>query len=428
MINYNRLGFEIKRDFSTFSDKISKGLKRPQKKFILQMIYGILEGNKVHLSEIARSLKETISLKKTIDRLSRNLFAFEGQETVMENYISLIKKQIDEDHAVIVIDNSDITKPCSPMMEAISDVRDGSTGEIKKGYFTVEAAVLSKGKKMPMSVYEKVFSAAEEGFISETYENLCCLRSLSAHFSKTCVRTLDRGFDGNEYYKYFLRNNEKFVIRAKKNRNVIYNGKTQNIMDVAEKYKGNYRMDFMDKHGKKIECKISYIPVRLCEFPDRDLVLTAVYGFGKQPMLLLTNLNISEKKKLCLIAVKIYLMRWRIEEYFKFKKQQFELEDLRVMSLQSIRNLNMLATLTAGYIGIMNSEKEDTIFMMELKECSKRIYGIPKFIFYALGYAISNVLAGTHSGIKGFILQKVQSQQLTLAQCFGIEAFGESGF
>ena len=117
-------------------------------------------------------------------------------------------------------------------------------------------------------------------------------------------------------------------------------------------------------------------------------------------------------------------MRWRIEEYFKFKKQQFELEDLRVMSLRSIRNLNMLATLAAGYIGIMSSEKDDTIFMMELKECSKRIYGIPKFIFYALGYAIERVLAGTRSGIKGFLLKKEQSQQLTLEQYFGIEAFG----
>ena len=149
---------------------------------------------------------------------------------------------------------------------------------------------------MPMPVYEKVFSAAEDGFISETHENLCCLKSLSAHFSKGCVRTLDKGFDGNEYYKYFLKNDEKFVIRAKKNRNVIYNGKTQNIMDVANKYKGNYRMDFMDKHGKKIECKISYIPVDLCEFPGKDLVLVVVYGFGMQPMLLLTNLDLSEKK------------------------------------------------------------------------------------------------------------------------------------
>ena len=424
MINYNRLGYEIKRDLTTFSKKISKGLTRPKSKFITQMLYGILAGNKVHLSEIARSLHETIPLKKTICRLSRNLFSFDEKEAVMDNYISQVKKEMDEAHAVIVIDNSDITKPCSPMMEAISDVRDGSTGEIKKGYYTIEAAVLSKGKKMPMPVYEKVFSAAEEGFISETYENLCCLKALSAHFSKTCVRTLDRGFDGNEYYKYFLKRNEKFVIRAKKNRNVIYHGKTQNIMDVANKYKGNYRMDFMDKHGKKIECKISYIPVSLCEYPAKDLILVAVYGFGKNPMLLLTNLKMEERKKLCMIAAKIYLMRWRIEEYFKFKKQQFELEDLRVMSLQSIRNLNLFATLATGYISIMSSQKEDTLFMMELKECSKRIYDMPKFIFYALGYAIERVLAGTRSGIKTFLLKRKQSQQLTLAGYFGIEAFG----
>ena len=46
MINYNRLGYEIKRDLANFSSKVSKGLKRPQEKFVLQMLYGILEGNK----------------------------------------------------------------------------------------------------------------------------------------------------------------------------------------------------------------------------------------------------------------------------------------------------------------------------------------------------------------------------------------------
>jgi hypothetical protein len=388
------------------------------------MLYGILAGNKVHLSEIARSLNENITLKKTIDRLSRNLFHFSEKDTVMDNYISEVKKQIKEEQAVIVIDNSDITKPCSPKMEAISDVHDGSTGEIRKGYFTVEAAVLSQDKKMPMPVYEKVFSSAEDGFVSMTHENLCCLKSLSAHFEKNCVRTLDRGFDANDYYRYFLKHDEKFVIRAKKNRNVIYRKKTQNIMDVAKLYKGNYRMDFMDQHGRKTECKISCIPVKLCEFPDKDLVLVVVYGFGKEPMLLITNLEVTEKKKLCMIVAKVYLMRWRIEEYFKFKKQQFGLEDLRVMTLQSIRNLNLFATLAAGYIAIVSAEKEDTIFMLELLECSKRIYDIPKFVFYALGYAIEHVLARTRSGIKGFLLKKKQSQQLTLSQCFGLEVFG----
>ena len=128
MINYNRLGYEIKRDLSNFSSKISKGLKRPQEKFVLQMLYGILEGNKLHLSEIGRSLKESISLKKTIDRLSRNLNSFRGQKTVMDHYITLVKQNIKEDHAVIIVDGSDIAKPAAEKMEALSDIRDGSTG------------------------------------------------------------------------------------------------------------------------------------------------------------------------------------------------------------------------------------------------------------------------------------------------------------
>lgn len=85
---------------------------------------------------------------------------------------------------------------------------------------------------------------------------------------------------------------------------------------------------------------------------------------------------------------------------------------------------NLFATLVSRYIGIMSSKKEDTVFRMELKECSKRIYDVHQIIFYALGYTIERILTGTRSNIKGFLLKKEQSQQLTLAQCFGIGAFG----
>lgn len=392
------------------------------------MLYGILAGNKLHLSEIARSLKENITLKKTIARLSRNLHGFDARKTLWQNYLSLVKQHIKDDYAVIVIDNSDIAKPASKKLEALTDIRDGSTGKITKGYQTIEAAVLSETGKMPLPIYEKVFSSAENGFISETHENLCCLKALSADFSSKCVRTLDRGFDANDYYRYFLRRNERFVIRAKKNRNVIYNGNTCNIMDVASLYKGNFRMDFTDKSGKRINCKMSCIPVKLCEFPTKDLILVVVYGFGSEPMLLLSNRKMQEKKKLCHIVTKVYLTRWRIEEYFKFKKQQFELEDLRVMSLQSIRNLNMLATLAAGYIGLTSTAHKDSVFLMELKECSKRIYKMPKFILYALGYAMERVLSMSRTGINVFIPPKVKSQQINLFEYFKINDFETFAF
>lgn len=195
-------------------------------------------------------------------------------------------------------------------------------------------------------------------------------------------------------------------------------------MEVAARYKGHYRMDFMDKSGKNISCKMSCIPVRLCEFPARELVLTVVYGFGAEPMLLLSNLRMQEKKKLCHIIAKVYLLRWRIEEYFRFKKQQFELEDLRVISLQSIRNLNLFATLAVGYIALVSSVHKDSIFLMELKECSRRIYDIPKFIFYALGYALERVLSMSRTGISSYIPQKVKSQQITMFDYFKIADSG----
>lgn len=418
MINYSRLGYEIKRDFTNFSLKISNGLKRPQAKFLHQMVYGILAGNKPHLSEIARSLKESITLKKTIDRLSKNLHAFDGKDSVMHNYLGLVRQQVKDDYAVIIIDNSDIAKPASRKLEALSEIRDGSTGEITQGYLTIEAAVLSEKGKMPLPVYEKVFSAAEKGFISETHENLCCLQSLTENFSSGCVRTLDRGFDANEYYRYFLKHGERFVIRAKKNRNVIYDGQTCNIMETALRYKGAYRMDFKDKKGRTIQCKMSCIPVRLCEFPSRELVLTVVYGFGEEPMLLLSNLKMQEKKKLCHIITKVYLLRWRIEEYFRFKKQQFGLEDLRVMSLQSIRNLNLLAMLAVGYISLTASVHKDSIFLAEIKECSKGIYRMPQFVYYAIGYALERVLSMSRSGISSFLPPRVKSQQITLFEYF----------
>ena len=108
-----------------------------------------------------------------------------------------------------------------------------------------------------------------------------------------------------------------------------------------------------------------------------------VYGFGTEPMLLLSNLKMQEKKKLCHIIAKVYLLQWSIEEYFRFKKQQFELEDLRVMSLQFIRNLNLLATL-------------------------------------AVRYVLERVLSMCRSGISVFLPPRDRSQQINLFEYFKI--------
>ncbi len=50
----------------------------------------------------------------------------------------------------------------------------------------------------------------------------------------------------------------------------------------------------------------------------------------------------------------LLLLNLKIRE----KNKQSELEDLGVVTIQSIRNLNLLATLAAGYIGLTITENK----------------------------------------------------------------------
>ena len=418
MVNYNITNSNLTRGICNFSKKISKGLKRPELKFVSDMVYGILAAGSSIITEVARNLNEKIPLIKTVNRLCRNLQEFSDEEKgiVEENYLRSIISNYNDD-SVIVIDGSDITKPASKKLEALCQVRDGSTGEIGTGYHTIGAAVLSKENKLPFGVYSRVYSSEEADFVSEDQEMLNCFKFLTEHFKKTNIRTMDRGFDNNRYYEYFIRNDENFIIRAKKNRNVIYNGKTQNILDVANLFKGKYALKFINKEGKKIDVKISIIPIELCEFKGTKLNLVVVYGFGALPMMLITNLS-SDDKRICVAVCKVYLMRWRIEEYFKFKKQSFDYENLRVRSLQSIRTLDFLLTMAIGYVSKLSDKDDTMILRLEIISASKRLFDIADFLYYAVANGIFEVLKFVKRSISSFLALPPDDGQLRFAPWF----------
>jgi len=410
MNNYTTLGSNLKRGILKFSEKISRRLSRPDFKFVAQMIYGMLTAQSCHLSKIARVLDERISLKKTIDRLSRNLASFELEEELLEDYLEKNMSNF-SDKTILIIDGSDITKPCSYKLEGLGEVRDGSTGEIGIGYHTLGVTALTPEKKMPVGVYTRVYSATEPDFVSEDDEVLKALKFLGKHFKKSNIRAFDRGYDANVYYEYLTKNKEKFVIRAKKNRDVIYKGERINILKLANKFKGKYCLKFKKKNGVTADCKISIVSVRLPCKPNADLNLVICRNLGKEPLLLLTNLK-SDDPRLSVTVTKVYLMRWRIEEFYGFKKQQFDFEDFRVRSLKSIRNLDLLLTIAIGYIGFISEKQDDRRMVLEIIAISKRIYGIPKFVFYAIADGIFALFAKCKQGVSDMLRKRPKSPQI----------------
>jgi len=356
MFNYSKLSYQMKIKILAFTNKISKGLPRPTYKFISQIIYGILENQTVLLSEISRALKEDITLKKTIERLSNNLRSFNKHEEIIDNYLLTIKPHID-DNTVFCIDGSEITKRSSKVLEAMGKVRDGSTGETNvNGYNCLEIAALTSKYNMPVSVYSKIYSNVEEDFLSENEETFQGLNFIRDNFNNKGIKALDRGYDDRKFYKHFTDNEELFVIRAKKNRNVINKGKSINILKLANKYQGKFSTIVTNKAGKSKKCKFSFIQITLPDVPNKPLTLVVVRGFGKIPMMIISSI-LPTDKRLTLSIIQVYLKRWKIEEYFRFKKQQFDFENIRVRSLNSIKSMNLFLTLIVGFIAILSERK-----------------------------------------------------------------------
>lgn len=410
MTNYSTLGHNLKRRIFNYCGKISRGFHKPIQKFITDMIYGILSGQSCYLTEIARKLKESIALDKTVERLSRNLMTFDGGEELHENYFQAVAPHFD-DGTVLLIDDSDVSKTYSSKLEGLCRVKDGSAGEIRDGYWYAGVTALTAEHKQPIPVYGRVYSTLEKGYVSNNAETLKSLEFLSSHFPKTAIRAFDRGYDGGYIFKYLITRKESFIVRMN-DRNILFKGETMLLSKLSRRFKGKYLLKFEAKDGKKADCKISIVPVALPDYPDTALNLVVCNGLGKEPLLLLTNLE-SNDPRLCVTITKVYLMRWRIEEYYRFKKQGFGFEKFLVRSLKSIRNLDLLLNIAIGYIGILSEKINESIEVLEIIQASKRLYGLSKFTFYAIADGLFEILSKIYTGISGFFRSPPPSNQLT---------------
>ena len=135
-------------------------------------------------------------------------------------------------------------------------------------------------------------------------------------------------------------------------------------------------------------------------------------------MMLITNLK-SDDRRLGVTVTKVYLMRWRIEEFYGFKKQQFDFEDFRVRSLKSIRNLDLFLTIAIGYIGMMSEKVDESAITMQVIALSRRIFGIPKFRFFAIADGLLAVFARVDHGIVDMLRIKPKSFQTCMFPNFG---------
>ncbi len=415
MSNYSKLIDRFDRSFLYFFTKIISSLPKPKRKFYIDITYGIIKSKSVILSNIAHSLNEQILLKKTIERLSKFLNDKISKDTMILHY-NYILSLMPSNLKVFIVDDTDVIKPYGRCFESMGKVKDASAIKttFENGYRITSIVGLSKEAKHPLPFYDVFHSEVQKDFKSVNEYTLCGLTLIINHIQDYGgVFIFDRGYDDNKLFNFFEKKNQFFVVRLTKRRKIIIKTNKIKLVDAAKKKKGKIIIPITYK-GNKLQAKASHIKVKLIGFKKTFHVVLNYLEDAKEPLMLLTNKPISSKEDVIAIVMN-YCSRWKIEEYFRFKKVEFDFEDFRVRNLSRINHLTFCLNLSITYLTSLIENKPQLYY--ELISLSKNLKDEKSYLkFYQLISGINSLLGHKEKGIKTKqkIEHRFQAKQLTI--------------
>ena len=398
MLNSTSITYQMKREILTFSNKISKCLHKPERKFAADMTYGMLASGSCLLTDIVDQLHENSKKVNSVERLTRHLNKGTSDKA-LKSYLTTVKKWTPSD-PVIHIDDSDVVKPDGYKFEALGLVRDGSESSntknvYKKGYHVTEACVLAQNSH-PVSIYSHIHSSKEKNYSSANDITFAAMKRGAALFGKATF-ALDRGYDDNKMFLKLDELQQDYVIRLKSNRKLFYHRKWTLATELSNRRKGKVKMNLFYK-GKNHEAYLSHIKVQITA-SRKNIYLVLVYGITEHPMMLVTNKEIKSKDDVINIA-KIYFSRWRIEEYFRCKKQMFQFENFRVRKLAAINALNFYITLCMAFLALISMKSESNALKFFIIQKADPIKEKVQFCYYRLAKGIRGILSYAKEGIR----------------------------
>ena len=398
MVNFTSNTYQMKREILTFSNKISRKQSKPDRKFTADMTYGMLASESCLLTDIVDQLHENSKKVNSVERLTRHLNKGVPKKA-LKSYLTTIRKW-SPDEPVIHIDDSDVVKPTGYKFEALGLVRDGSKSTdtktvYEKGYHVTEACVLTKNNH-PVSIFSQIHSSKEKNFTSINSITFSAMKRGASLFGKATF-VMDRGYDDNKMFLKLDELNQDYVIRLTARRKLYFHGKWVPATQLRNQRKGKIKTPLVYK-GKKHDAYLSHVKVQITA-SRKDIYLVLVYGITEHPMMLATNKEIKSKEDVVKVA-KLYFSRWRIEEYFRCKKQVFQFENFRVRKLAAINALNFYITLCMAFLAHISMKSETNALKVAIIQKANPIKEKVCFCYYRLAKGISGILSYAKEGIR----------------------------
>ena len=396
--------YVLKRKILNFSNKISRNLSKPEQKFTADMTYGMLASGSCLLTDIVDQLHESSKKVNSVERLARHLDNGVSP-AALKSYLTAIRKWVPAE-PVIHIDDSDVVKPAGYKFEALGLVRDGSksTGTknvYEKGYHVTEACVLT-GSSHPVSIFSEIHSSKEKNFTSINDVTFAAMQRGASLFGKATF-AMDRGYDDNKIFLKLDELEQDYVIRLTAKRKLYFHGKWVPATQLREQRKGKIKTPLVYK-GKRRDAYLSHVKVQITA-SKKDICLVLVYGITEHPMMLATNRPIRSKEDVVSVA-KTYFSRWRIEEYFRCKKQVFRFENFRVRKLKAVNALNFYITMCMAFLAHISMLPETNALKVSIIKTADPIKEKVHFCYYRLAKGISGILIHAKEGVRPWFRTK----------------------
>jgi hypothetical protein len=405
---FARTAQKLREQMVLFSGELSAGLPKVARRFVAEMVYGIQARGSVRLTEVGRSLGERITLKKTEERLSRQLGRRGLERKIQRRLIEQAAPRIEED-TLLVLDLSDVTKKYAEKMENLGRVRDGSEKELGWGYWTLNiVGANTKGTKV-VPLYGRLFSHAVEGHESENEEIREAVKEVAEVVGKRGIWVMDRGGDRRYIFNYLLPNKLRFLIRVRADRGLRTAQGTDSAVSLARSCPMLFHETVVREEAGQERLIHLACGLRKVRLPNRreELTLVVVKGFGQEPLMILTNLSVRRSRKSVWHVVLSYITRWRIEDVIRFVKQSYRLEDVRCLTYHRLQALMVLVTAAAYFAAVyLGLRMKLRVLAGHVLRASKRVFGIPDFRLYALADGIRQFLYSQTQGLKRFLEQQ----------------------
>lgn len=399
-----RTAQKLREQMVRFSGELSAGLPKVSRRFVAEMVFGIQARGSVRLTEVGRALGEKISLKKTEERLSRQLGRRGLERRIQRRLIEQASPRIEED-TLLVLDLSDVTKKYAEKMENMGRVRDGSEKDLGWGYWTLNiVGANAKGTKL-VPLYGRLFSHAVEGHESENIEIRDAIKEVGEVMGRRGIWVMDRGGDRRHLYQYLLPNKHRFMIRVRADRGLQTAQGIASAIHLARSCPMLFHETLVKEEAGQERLVHLACGLRKVRLPNRkeELTLVVVKGFGEEPLMILTNLPVRRSRKSIWHVVQSYITRWRIEDVIRFVKQSYRLEDMRCLTYHRLQALMALVTAAAFFAAVyLGLRMKLRVLAGHVLRASKRVFGIPDFRLYALADGIRQFLYSQTQGLKRF--------------------------